>query len=59
MEKKEAGEYWTLLGVRVPPSLMRELRERAQRENNGVSAYVRRVLTQALETDRRAEGGCA
>jgi predicted DNA-binding protein len=37
-----------LIGIRVPAHMNDQLEALAKRENNGVSAVIRRLLTQAL-----------
>ncbi len=46
----------TLLSVRMPTRLVAELRELAAKENNTLSPYVRRALTQLVAVERRAAG---
>lgn len=45
------------LGVRVPQRLVDELEQVAEREGNGLSAVIRRLLSQALEGDRLPRHG--
>lgn len=48
-------EKETRVNVRIPARLAGQLRTVAERESNGISATIRRLLAQALAHEQRAE----
>jgi predicted DNA-binding protein len=46
-----AGQHTKQVGIKMPPALSQRIEAIAARENNGVSAVVRRILTAGIERE--------
>jgi predicted transcriptional regulator len=47
------------VSVRLPVTLTRRLEQTAQRENNGLAAVMRRLLTRAVDAETPLDRGAA
>ena len=52
-------ETETRVAVRIPDRLARQLRTAAERDSNGISATIRRLLTIALAVEHQREQAAA